>query len=372
MSHSIHRRLTHQEFMALPENSFEFYSVLPTDPLQLDGEWKTIELNCLAERMLAFGDLRDISEADMDELACGLLMNSAVPLSKAVDWYALADNMAIIYMQQFLRDGSPSRKMRAGRVNFFLRDVLEHGLASHAGIRSRCVLAHPFPWDWLPLEDGELVVDSGIKENFHFHELTGSIGRWRVGLPTQVDVLSCNEFSVTSCFSEGWYLWRRGHSPIFNEHHSPVVVEFDFDRSRYFLDATGCVYCKPKRRPLLRLPYGNAWRARFIDDTLYVFCLGLPYRIFGVCMDDLKVNEINTWPVIIPNDICKIESFFYMIDKMQGKVFSFDESFRPAGERMSFGRGDFKLYDPISLRAHSGSLWVLSWMTSSITRLNPF
>ena len=366
------RRLTQQEFMAIAESSFLFYSVLPTDDIQFDGAWPNIDLTCLAQSMLSIDDPQEISEFDLDRLACGLLMNGSALLPSGIDWFALADRMAILYMQQFLPNGSREKKMRAGRANFFLRDILECGLGVPTGIISRCKLHHPFPWDWFPLDDGKLVIDSGRHENIHLYQSNNIIRSWRVGLPTQVDALSVDEFSVTSCFSDGWYLLKGDLPPSFNMHNTPVVTVFDFGRARYFLDTTGCIYTEHNRRMILRLPSRGTWRARFIEDKLYIFSLGIPYLIHSVSMDDLQVSEINTSPVIIPNDICKIGSTFFMVDKMQGKVFSFNKSFKPTGERMSFGRGSYALYDPISLRAHLGSLWALSWMTNTITRVNPF
>lgn len=368
----IPRRLTQKEFLAFREQSFDFYSVLPSDLLQLDGPWEEGNLVTIGREILSSEDFRNISSSYLDRFACLLLLNGSNSLSNEVDWYALADRMAIRYSQHFKEDGARSIGMRACRINFFLRDILEHHSVNSSGIISRRLLSANFPWDWQYLEGGELVIDSDKYKNFHYFKAGRDKDCWLTGLPTQINFVRDYEFAVTSCFSDGWFDWRRNQVPIYRAHHAPVVIVFEFEKIRYLLDNKGCLYTVANRRLLLRLPSESVWRARFIDDVLYVFSLAIPYQITVVCMNSLRTSQIDSNPVIIPNDICKISDSFYMIDKMQGKVFSFDLAFRPKGERMTFGRGRFSLYDPIALRAHSNSLWALSWMTNSLTRLQAF
>jgi len=312
------------------------------------------------------------SEADIDLLSCALLAHGASPLPQGVDWMLLADQLSILYMQQFHKNGSRRLKMKAARANFFIRDLIDLELDESAYVLTRRSFGECYPWDWLPFEDGEVMVDSAPELNVRFRKVCGSEFGFRLGLPTQMDLLAERCIAISSCYSNGWYAWCLEDRPVWHMHSRPVVLAFSYEGGIHYLDNGGSLFLLGHELPLLRLPVTTAWRARLVEGRVFVSDLSEPRRLTVLDTDGWQISVIDSGPVLLANDLCKVGETYYVIDKMQGRVFSYDANFVPRGARMSFGKGAGCLYDPITVRFHRGNLCVLSWLTGALTEISPF
>jgi hypothetical protein len=262
--------------------------------------------------------------------------------------------------------------MKAARANFLLRDLIDLDVNRSEQVLGYRSFGKCYPWDWLPLDSGEVLVNSAPEFNVLFQRAPGGQDGFRLGLPTQIDMLGTRRFSVTSCYSNGWYQWCLGDNPTWHSHLRPVVLVFYFQGETYYLDNAGYVFLLGSELPYLRLPVASAWRARFVDGKVFVSDWCAPRRLTVLDTDGWQISVIDTGPVLLTNDICKAGDTYYVIDKMQGRVFSYDSNFSPKDSRMSFGKGVGCLYDPIALRFHRGNLNVLCWLTGSLTEISLF
>lgn len=365
------RRLRTADFL-VEGGSFQYYQLLPSDGLALEDDWPAADLVGIGTSLSLPGGVERGNESDIDALVFALLAHGAMPLPDGVDWKSLADRLSLLYANQLKSDGSRALRMKAARANFFLRDLLDISMCSTAAILHERRFPDGFVWDWLPWTGGEIIADS---RNRNIHYRPGPERDWQsvsMGLPTQMDIVEGRRVAVTSCYSDGWYKWTPDDRAQFFEHHCPVVLAFDFQGDGFFLDRHGAVFREGYPQPHVRLPVDTVWRARLVDGRVFVSDWSEPGRLSVLDTDGWQISAIDSGPVLLTNDLCKVGETYYVIDKMQGRVFSYDANFVPKGERMSFGKGAGCLYDPITLRFHQGNLCVLSWLTGALTGISPF
>jgi hypothetical protein len=351
--------------------SFEYYQLLPSDSAALDDDWPSMDLQAIGEILSAPGGVEQGNGTDIDALVLALLAHGAEPLPGPLDWKSLADRLSHLYAGQLKPGGSRALRMKAARANFYLRDLLDISADDVAVIQERR-FPDGFVWDWLPWDDGQIIADSR-RDNVHYQ--SGSGRAWQsmsMGLPTQMDIVSAGQVAVTSCYSDGLYKWAPNQDVRFIPHQSPVILAFDFQGVSFFLDRQGAVYREGQPQPHVCLPVDAVWRARLVDGKVFVSDWSEPGRLTVLDPDGWQISIVNSGPVLLTNDLCKVDETFYVIDKMQGRVFSYDANFAPKGERMSFGKGAGCLYDPITLRFHQGNLCVLSWLTGALTEIGLF
>ena len=364
------RRLRTADFL-VEGGSFQYYQSLPSDDLALEADWPAADLRAIGRILSAPGGVEQGNESDIDALVFALLEHGAMPLPDGVDWKSLADRLSLLYARNLKPDGSRALRMKAARANFFLRDLLDISIGGTAFLRERR-FPDGFVWDWLPWGDGEIIADSRSK-NIHYRS---SLERdWQslsAGLPTQMDIVSAGSVAVASCYSDGWYKWALDGRAQFSPHHCPVVLAFDCQGDGFFLDRRGAVFREGCSQPHACLPVDTVWRARLVDGKVFVSDWTEPKRLTVLETDGWQISVIDSGPVLLTNDLCKVGESYYVIDKMQGRIFSYDANFVPKGQRMSFGKGPGCLYDPITLRFHQGNLCVLSWLTGALTEISPF
>lgn len=351
--------------------SFEYYQLLPSDNVTLEDGWPSTDLQSIGGILSSPNVVEQANEIDIDALVMALLAHGAEPLPGNVDWKSLADRLSRLYARQLKPGGSRALRMKAARANFYLRDLLDIA-AGKAAVLDERHFPEGFVWDWLPWNDGQIIVDSREK-NVHFQ--AGSGRAWQsasMGLPTQMDIVSAGHVAVTSCYSDGMYKWAPNQCAQFVPHRSPVVLAFDFQGDCFLLDRQGGVFREGHSKPHLCLPVDTVWRARMVDGKVFVSDWSEPCRLVVLDTDGWQTSIIDSGPVLLTNDLCKVDESYYVIDKMQGRVFSYDANFGSKGERMSFGKGAGCLYDPITLRFHQGNLCVLSWLTGALTEIGLF
>lgn len=356
---------------AAPADSFRFYGLLPSDAYALASDWPKGDLRQMAA--LAQGQLqRRIAEPQaLDQLTLGLLAHRAAPLPDGLDWLALADACARGYADQLRPEGQRNLRMRLMRLNFMLRDMLDQGRSDDAQMVGERRFEQGFVWDWLPLADGQVIADSR-QENLHHLEACAPQSSQRLGLPTQIDPLNDGQVAVESCYSDGWFAWSTNAPAQFFPRPRPIVLVFEQDGERFELDADGAVRCGEEAAIRLQLPVRSVWCARRVGERVVVSDWSEAGCLVVLDLLSWRAERFASGPVLLTNDIAEIGGRYYLVDKMQGRVFAFDQDFSPLGARMNFGKGPGKLYDPIAIRAHQGHLHVLSWITGALVTIRPF
>ena len=97
-----------------------------------------------------------------------------------------------------------------------------------------------------------------------------------------------------------------------------------------------------------------------------------PGGLFRFNIENFKIDIIKIPKILIVNDICKFNKTYYIIDKMQGSVFSFDESFKFLKRKLNFGKEPERLYDPISIFMENEELCIISWLNKYMNKILPF
>jgi len=350
--------------------SFGYYRLLPGDEPLLGADWPRRDLRELGGQLdgVAFDSFAD---ADMDALSLSLLALGKEPLPAGIDWYAIATQLSLSYAFHLRPGGDRRTRMKAARANFYLRDRLDAALPACPDFIDERRFSEPFVWDWLPLVEGELVADSS-EFNVSYRGRDGAVVAARMGLPTQIDRIDGGRYALSSCYSDGWFEWTGPDARRFHRHARPVVLVFAARGEMHFLDRDGVVCLARSGREVTRLPVGAVWRARLVGETIYVSDWAEARVLTVADTRDWRTGKIGTGPVLVTNDISRLDDRFYLLDKMQGRVFSFDDRFRPLDARMSFGKGRGELYDPITLRPYQGHLRVLSWLTGALATIRPF
>lgn len=356
---------------AAPADSFRFYGLLPSDTYDLAADWPIADLRQMAA--LAQGQLqrRIVEPQTLDHLALALLAHRLAPLPDGLDWLALADACAHGYAEQLRPEGQRSLRMRLMRLNFMLRDLLDCGCPDDAEIVTERRFEQGFVWDWLPLANGQVIADSR-QQNVHHLEICAPQVPQRLGLPTQIDALSDGRVAVESCYSDGWFAWSPNASAQFFPRQRPIVLVFEQDGERFELDADGAVRRGDEAAIRVQLPIRHVWCARRVGELVVASDWSEAGWLVVLNLQTWRAERISSGPVLLTNDICEMDGCYYLIDKMQGRVFAFDRDFSPLGARLRFGKGPGRLYDPIAIRAYQGHLHVLSWITGALATIRPF
>jgi hypothetical protein len=348
------------------KDTFRFYNLLPSDDYTLAPDWPRLDLRTAGEAVA-----RGATIETLDALTLCLLASREAPLPGDVDWTSIADACARGYSRELGPNGQRPLRMSLARANFMLRDLLDLELANDCEILEERRFEQGFVWDWLPLTDGEVIADSR-QENIHHLACGHSRPSVRLGLPTQVDPLSDGRIAVGSCYSDGWHAWNVAGQPESFARVRPVVLVFEHGGHCWELDVDGVIRCDGSKAPVVRLPIRAVWCARRIGDFVFASDWGDAGMLAVFDLRDQTCHRISSGPVLLTNDICWLHDQYYVLDKMQGRVFAFDESFSFRQSRMRFGKSAGRLYDPISIRPHLDNLHVLSWITGSLVTIRPF
>lgn len=363
------RQLDVAAFLARPLDPLVFYDILPSDGWRLAAPPPAAEVYALIER-LAHAALDEISEAELDTIRIALLGGAAVS-APAPALLRLADHASRLYAQ-LLAGGKRNRPMRMKlqQLNFFLRDVLDRDIETASQILADHPMEQPAPWDWYTHEHGSLLLTSGA-ENVHW-QWRGKAGRQACGFPSQLDDIGDGRISIGSIFSDGAYLFEEGViSPV--PHHRPIVLLFLHSSALWAVDYDGCVFPLDSGTPEpFRAPVAQVDRVRRIGRRLFLSDWTRPGEIVVVDLDKMSATVQPMPGVLLLNDICEGPHGFYAICKQQGKVFAFDAGFKPRAERLGFGRGAGRLFDPLSIRCTGDLLQVLNWITGSLISLRAF
>lgn len=353
-------------------NSLDYYSVFPGGGFTLSADWPAYDLTEIAKQLEVLGCVESGPAIIIDRLTLALLAHGARPLPSEFEWNVLADRLALLYIRELGNAESRQLRMKAQRANYYLRCLIDVGVAPDCNILEERHLDVSHPWDIQYVGNGEICIGSGDGSNVYLN--SSGFGRMsvRLGMPTQIDKLSEDRVAFGSCYQNGWYELTQGQSPYYYSHDRPVVLVFAKGNDEYFLDVDGGIFSKINRLIVLRLPVHIAWRARCVGGMVFVSDVGAARSLWVLELDGWKVSRVDTGPVLLTNDLCATLGGYYLVDKMQGRIYLFDDRFRFMRARLAFGLGYGFLSDPIAICMHQDNIHVLSWLGDRLTVVRPF
>lgn len=356
-------------FLARPLDPLVFYDILPSDGWSVRGLPEKPVIGDLVDRLLA-ATVDTVAEGDLDLIRAALLGGGA-DQERDERLTALADHASRLYSR--LLEGGKSRRplrMKLQQLNFFLRDWLDRDVDVVRDVQGETLLGAPAPWDWLDLEGGgRLLLISG-PDNVRWH-WQGKSGGQSCGYPSQLDLIAPGRISIGSIFSNGADVFDNGTIDHV-EHHRPIVLMFSMAAELWAVDYDGHVFPIGDHAAGVKLPIRQVDRARRIGDRLYLSDWTAPGVIVVVELGSLACRVQALPGILLLNDICEGAKGFYAVCKQQGNVFAFDHAFMPRGERLGFGRGKGRLFDPLTVRCSGDQLQVLNWITGSLILLKAF
>jgi hypothetical protein len=353
------------DFLSRPLDPLRYYDVLPSDGLRITGA-STTSPSMLADQLLTH-QLAEDAIPLMDELSVSLV-NQFEGLAGDQAWRPLADQMARWYAQTLRPGGSKSIGMRAQRLNFFLRDILDAHKPTEDSARE--TIDALCPWDFLRLPDEDIFLTSD-PDNVVRRYKDGSVVRLRCGLPTRLDQLADGRIGIHSLYSQGAWLLE-GRDARYVAHEEPILMFFLRDGRLHCLDRLTRIFDASSRRQLTPPLLDQAHFVRMVDNRIFIIdcsTMGKIYELDSASLT-LKCHEIA--PVLICNDLTSADGRFYVVDKEQGAVFCFDDQFRFLDSRLAFGRAPGRLWDPVAIRYAAGQLQVLNWFGSSMVAVATF
>ncbi len=365
------RTITREAFRNRPLDVVAFYGLLPTDGWKAANGDAISRSECLVQ-MHRFAAM-DMLQADGD-LLDDVIFHLLTQHEPFTDKLLLQETArrACYAFAALLAGEKPNRslRMRLVQLNFCLRNLLDAGIAMPA--TEDADLPYRAPWDFLPMPSGAVWITSDeqnvIIENPESRQL------FRLGLPSQVDLLEDGRISIGSLYSNGAWLWD-GSSPLLIAHQRPVVLCWQQNDILYGIDNRGSVLKLPAgvdapRETIIKV--GEVSKCRRIGNTLYIFDWTVPHQLILLDLDNFRERRITLPEVMLVNDIAATDTHFYLIDKLQGHIFKYDKQFTFIEKRLGLGKGPGQLYDPIALRQRNGRLQVMNWLTSRMVTLPVF
>ena len=354
-------------------NYLNSYLVFPGGDFTLSTDWPSYDLSEIAKQLEILGSIESGSESIIDKLTLALLAHGAQRLPSEFEWDVLADRLALLYIKGFRNLDRCHLRTKAQRANYYIRSMIDDGAEPDCEIIEERRIAVSHPWDFQYIDGGEIYVGSGDGANIYLH--AGCFGQtsFRLGMPTQIAKLSEERIAFCSCYRDGWYELDQGQSPIYYPHDRPVVLVFSKNNEEYFLDVDGGIFSKISRQMVLRLPVHIAWRARCIGGFVFVSDCSVARSLVVLELEGWEVSLVNTGPVLLTNDLCAApQGGYYLIDKMQGRIYLFDDEFRFMRARLAFGLGYGFLSDPIAICMNRDNIHVLSWLGDRVTVVRQF
>lgn len=343
----------------------EFYKVLPSQGIYYDT---TVTSEDVVDLINRFQD-EDSSLIDIPFMDS--LLESLLKLGEREEVKKVASDTAhkASAMYSNLLSGSKSRRefrMRLQLLNYFLQDFLSNDQGSEVDFHELSLI-RDCPWDQIQFNGSHFYLFSG---EGGLHNVSDNCS-YEVGKATQLDYIDKRAVSVGSIFSTGAYVLYEDRLEYI-EHNEPIVLLFKVKSDTFFIDYRGGIFLLDGRNKLYQLEVGEVSKVRYIEGKLYIFDWSDIYNlhVFDICSGERSIVDLKL--VMLGNDIAKVFDYFYIVDKQQGFIFKFDESFNFISKSLQFGVKDGCLYDPISINVKKDKLSVISWVTSRQTDISIF
>ena len=354
-------------------DSLNWYELFPGGDFDLSDDWPSHDLLRAAKRLTYIDTHSDKSEQNIDALTLALLSHGNCSLPANFEWELLAKQLSLLYIQGFKGKISRKLRMKAQRANYYLRALIDFDLDISMEIREEKCTPVKFPWDILFIDGNEVYIGSGKENNILIQSnILKQKKSFRVEMPTQLTRVQKNKIAIGSLYSCGWYEFSLGENVIHYFHHCPVILVFERKAEVYILDVRGGIYTKTSRKKIIQVDVHSAWRARYLKDKIFISDLADAKNLIQIDITDWSVRKIDISPVLLMNDLCGNPGGFYLIDKMQGRIFKYDDSFNFLGSKLGFGFRYGCISDPISVRVHEDQIYIVSWLGNKVTIMDKF
>jgi hypothetical protein len=353
-------------------NSLNWYEFFPGGKFVLSPNWPSQDLLAVAKRLACIDWKGKELEQHIDDLTLALLAHGNHKLPDKFEWQLVAKELSLLYIHCFKYANTRRLRMKAQRANYYLRFLIDCNLNTlNESLDEKSTLVN-FPWDMLFSDGYEVYIGSGVNENVFIKSTYSECKSLYVEKPTQLTKLQHDKIAIGSLYHAGWYEVCLEGQLVQYYHHRPVVLVFLRNAECCFLDVDGGVYTKDTRKKIIQINVGCAWRARCLDGKIFISDLTSPETLLQIDITDWSINKINVSPVLLVNDVCLQKDGYYLIDKMQGRIFKFDHCFKFLESRLSFGFGFGSLSDPISIKVHKNRIYLLSWLVGKLTIMDQF
>lgn len=350
-------------------DALTWYDLLPGDGIAITSIGDERSAEEIAEQMLGANDFADPRELNV---LAAKLVNQNQLSGPSETWNSLVSEMSKRMADSLNPGGDRALRMRYQRLVFCLRAILERGIefdpASHDLTES--ILPGTKPWDQLRCAGGQWWISSD-EQNIHFRDDRGVERHWSHGLPTQLDVLGSEAVAVGSLYSKGAAIFEHGDWSYL-AHDAPVVLVFEFDRRRLFLDFRGKLWTDCPRSLFLDCKVQQVHFARCFEGRVFLLNNGDFGHITIVDLEQGTTNRLAVLPVEVCNDLVMFEQAYFLIDKQQGGIFKYDLDWQFEKRILRFGRQFGEIMDPVSIRCRKGRLQVVSWLNGKVSEVDAF
>jgi hypothetical protein len=352
-------------FISQDQNSLSWYDVMPLDGAAVSGIPDQHSISHLRDKLL---EAQQPDPNDLNILAA-LLLGQRGCLRPHDLWSKLAELLSFWMANELTANGNRLLRMQAARLNYYIETLISDSEDNRKSILAERNLPGSKPWDYVEYQESSWWISSGSPSLYRQNQQ--DIQTWHLALPTQLDPLLDGRLAVGSIYSDGAMLWN-GHNWLRLEHSEPVPLVFQYERCLYFLDHFGKIWRDSPRECILSSTCRQVHFARYSGGRVYCLDNSDYGHITIVEMATNSCRRQSVLPVRVCNDITFGVSCYYLIDKQQGSVFKFDQSFTFLSKILSFGRGKGCLLDPVAIHADTEKISIVSWLSNKLTTIAPF
>jgi hypothetical protein len=353
--------------MSKEHNPLTFYSNFESPQPDCVIRANELEHRILKSIIAKTDNLTRFRLEDLETFNYALTLENYLIYKDEFNWLEIATNLSFFYANCFkLEHIAKNTRMKAQLLNYRIRSFLTVDEAPSNLVQKELSSPVDYPWDMLVDASSTIFVGSGNKPNLRI-DSKGSCRTFFAGKPTQVDKISQDTVAICSAYSDGWYELVNYCDLKYHFHNRPVVIVFNNQNELFLMDIDGRVYKNNFKTLAATIQVGIAWRARFVNNNLFISDLHRPGALLKVNPFNLRMSVINIDPVIILNDICSFGDHYFLVDKMQGHVFIFSKDFKFIGKYLDFGNRYGFLCDPISIKCVGQSVYIVSWLGDRVT-----
>lgn len=363
------KEVSYTSFIDNDLNSLTWYDILPGDGFSItavDDPRSAAEI----AQFLIHAELQE--NLDGIDLLAAKVLNGCYSISAFGEWGELAFRLSRVMAQNLHAGGNRDLRMRAQRLNYFLRVMLDESVES-ANIDlliAETRLEGSKIWDFMPDVGGDWWLSSDEKK-IRYRRTDGQQQFWNIGLPTQIDMLPDGSLCFGSIYTEGALLRQNGEW-LEVKHERPVVLIFEHASQRFLLDHDGRLWLDHPKRIYLDSGRPQVHFARYYDGRLFLLDNSDFGHITIINLNSNRITRQTVFPVLVCNDLVKSGQNYFLIDKQQGNVFKFDRDWKCLDHALKFGRGRGCLLDPVAIHECEDRLLIVSWLSARLTELRMF
>ena len=363
------KKVNLRQVKILDSNVFNNYRFILDKSLTPNDKLVKRDINEIAKKIINI-ELSDTNlEIELENLFIELIRKKNKSLSKDLDWEKVCKKCAVIYTKTFNNEKFRSLRTKSVRNIYLIREIIEKNqVVINKKIQTEKV--DLFTWDFRESFNKKIFITCD-KKNLTITS-NNETKEYIAGLPTQIDILSDGSISIGSSYSKGFFFYKKNGHLTFKDIPLPVITTFFYENNFFFLQKNGELFKNYKIFFKVSHFSSSICKARFINPFLIIMDWSKLNSLLIVNMKTLRREIIKLPEIYIPNDICEYGGNFYIIDKLQGQIFSYNKSFKFRKKILSFGQGSGELYDPISIFSDGKKLNVVSWLNKYIVRLLPF